>query len=184
MRNCARGLSAPLRWFFHAMRVSTSFISSASTPYFLAYAGASRLNDAGAVTVGAGAVVGRGRHDEAGVAGVLQLLDADGHRHVVGAGGHRVAGVAERLGAGGAEVLDVGDRLVVDLQRPAEREARTGPSPSCRARTRRRRRARCRPTAAPSDDDVDQHVVGRPVPVLAEGRAAHADDGDLVADPV
>ena len=36
LRNCARGLSAPLRWFFHAMRVSTSFISSSSTPYFLA----------------------------------------------------------------------------------------------------------------------------------------------------
>ena len=36
LRNWARGLSAPLRWFFHAMRVSTSFISSSSTPYLLA----------------------------------------------------------------------------------------------------------------------------------------------------
>ena len=36
LRNCARGLSAPLRWFFHAMRVRTSFISASSTPYFLA----------------------------------------------------------------------------------------------------------------------------------------------------
>ena len=51
LRNCARELSAPFLWFFHAMRVSTSFSSVASTPYFLAYAGASRLNEAGAVTV-------------------------------------------------------------------------------------------------------------------------------------
>ena len=35
LRNCARGLSAPFWWFFHAMRVSTSLNSSASTPYFL-----------------------------------------------------------------------------------------------------------------------------------------------------
>ena len=51
LRNWARGLSAPFLWFFHAMRVSTSFISSGSTPYFLAYAGARSENDAGAVTV-------------------------------------------------------------------------------------------------------------------------------------
>ncbi len=49
LRNCARGFCAPLTWFFHAMRVRTSFISSVSTPYFLAYAGASRLKFAGAV---------------------------------------------------------------------------------------------------------------------------------------
>src|SRR3954469_16034690 len=49
--NWARGLRAPFLWFFQAMRVRTSFISSLSTPYFLAYAGARRLNDAGAVTV-------------------------------------------------------------------------------------------------------------------------------------
>ena len=36
LRNWARSLRAPLKWFFHAMRVSTSFISSVSTPYFLA----------------------------------------------------------------------------------------------------------------------------------------------------
>src|SRR5215207_5603611 len=52
LRNCARGLRAPLRWFFQAIRVRTSFISSVSTPYLLAYAGARRLNDAGAVRVG------------------------------------------------------------------------------------------------------------------------------------
>src|SRR5437667_11195419 len=47
--NWARGLRAPFLWFFQAMRVRTSFISSLSTPYFLAYAGARRENMAGAV---------------------------------------------------------------------------------------------------------------------------------------
>src|SRR5437763_11194282 len=38
LRNCARGLRAPLKWFFHAMRVRTSFISFSDTSYFLLYA--------------------------------------------------------------------------------------------------------------------------------------------------
>jgi len=33
LRNWALGLTAPLRWFFHAMRVRTSFISASLTPY-------------------------------------------------------------------------------------------------------------------------------------------------------
>src|SRR2546426_3147768 len=48
-RNCARGFSAPFLWFFQAIRVITSFMSASSSPYFFAYAGASRLNVAGAV---------------------------------------------------------------------------------------------------------------------------------------
>src|ERR671925_188249 len=52
-RNWARGFSAPLRWFFQAMRVRTSFISASSTPNFLAYAGARKLNDAGALSAAA-----------------------------------------------------------------------------------------------------------------------------------
>ncbi|CAB4885979.1 unannotated protein [freshwater metagenome] len=51
--NCARELSAPLRWFFQAIRVSTSFSSAGSTPYLLAYAGARNEKLAGAVTVSA-----------------------------------------------------------------------------------------------------------------------------------
>src|SRR3989440_13036356 len=47
-RNWARGLTAPFLWFFHAMRVSTFFSSSLSTPYFFEYAGANRENSAGA----------------------------------------------------------------------------------------------------------------------------------------
>src|SRR3979411_2658924 len=56
----ARGLSAPFLWFFQAMRVNTSFISASSTPYFFAYAGARRLNDAGAVIVGSVPSLGGG----------------------------------------------------------------------------------------------------------------------------
>src|SRR5262249_55632655 len=47
--NCAFGLRAPLRWFFHAMRDRTSLPFSGSSPYFLKYAGARSENDAGAV---------------------------------------------------------------------------------------------------------------------------------------
>ena len=36
LRNWARGLTAPLRWFFQAIRLITCFISSGSTPYLWA----------------------------------------------------------------------------------------------------------------------------------------------------
>ena len=36
LRNCARGLSAPFLWFFHAMWVIASLKVASSTPYFLA----------------------------------------------------------------------------------------------------------------------------------------------------
>ena len=49
LRNWAFGFFAPFLWFFHAMRASTCFSSASSTPYFLAYAGASKENVAGAV---------------------------------------------------------------------------------------------------------------------------------------
>ena len=49
-RNCARGLRAPFLWFFHAMRVSTSFISSAVDAVLLAVRGRQQLNSAGAVS--------------------------------------------------------------------------------------------------------------------------------------
>src|SRR4030095_6724938 len=48
-RNWAFGFLAPFLWFFHAMRARTCFSWSSSTPYFLAYAGASSENIAGAV---------------------------------------------------------------------------------------------------------------------------------------
>src|SRR5437867_8209854 len=49
LRNCAFGFFAPFLWFFHAMRASTCLSSVSATPYFLAYAGASSENVAGAV---------------------------------------------------------------------------------------------------------------------------------------
>src|SRR2546430_11657099 len=55
---------------------------------------------------------------------ILELLDANRHRDVVGAAGHRVARVAKRFGAGGAIVLEPAHGLVVDLERTRERQAR------------------------------------------------------------
>src|SRR5262249_37394623 len=49
LRNCAFAFFAPFLWFFQAMRASTCFSWSSSTPYFLAYAGARSENVAGAV---------------------------------------------------------------------------------------------------------------------------------------
>src|SRR5205807_3433239 len=110
-----------------------------------------------------------------------QLLAADGHGRVDGTGRDCVARVAERLRPGGAHVLQPGDGLVVELQRPREREPR-----DARAHG-----------AEPVGVDVvlgdagrveggcgrvDQQVLGALVPVLAELRAAHADDGDSIAD--
>ena len=129
------------------------------------------------------AVVRRVRHDEARVARVLQLLDADRHHQVVGAAGDGVGRVADGLAAGGAHVLEPGDRLVRDLERLGEHE------PGDAAAHR----------AEPVGVDllgvdagrlvgllggVDEQVLGSLVPVLAEGRAAHADDRDAVLDAV
>ena len=54
------------------------------------------------------------------VTGVLHLLDADRHGEVVGARGHRVGRLPQRLGAGGAHVLDAGDRLALEPERLGE----------------------------------------------------------------
>ena len=64
-----------------------------------------------------GAVVGRQGGGHALVAGVLQLLDADGHRDVVRTGRDRVRRLPQRLRAGGAVVLDPADRLALELER-------------------------------------------------------------------
>ena len=50
-RYMARGLRAPLWWFFDAIRATVRRSSSLSTPYFSAYAGNTRLNIAAAVRV-------------------------------------------------------------------------------------------------------------------------------------
>ena len=123
---------------------------------------------------------GRG---EAGIAGVLEFLDADRHDQVVGAAGHRVRGVADRLAACSAEILDARDRLVGNLQRFGEQQAR---------QAARQRPHPVRIDLLPLDlrrgagleRSLHQQVPWTAVPVLAEARAAHADDGDAVADSV
>ena len=114
--------------------------------------------------------------DQAGEAGVLQLLDPDRHRAVVGAAGHRVAGVAQRLRSGRAHVLQPGHRLVGEPERPGRASARTCRSPSCRARTRRcrparRRRGRRRRGRSTSRSSADLSQCSpkavQPIPTMA-----------------
>ena len=131
----------------------------------------------------AGAVVRRRDRVEALVAAVLHLLDADRHRDVVGTRRHRVRGLAQRLGAGGAEVLDPGDRLVLELQRAGERDAAhaalRGAEPVGVDVVLVDAGRRVRLVGG-----VDEQVVEALVPVLDEGRAPHPDDRDPVLDPV
>ena len=150
----------------------------------LAVAGRAHREHRGRGERAAGAVGRRlGRADEALVAAVLDLLDADRHRDVVRAARDRVRGVAQRLRRGRAEVLDVRDRLVVQLQRTGERHA---------AHARHRGAEPVRVDVVLRDAGrgegglvgVDEEIVGALVPLLAERRAAHADDGDAVLDAV
>ena len=60
-RNCARGFLAPLKWFFSAIFATTIRSSPSSTPYFLAYAGRTRLYIAAAVKVRLVPAVGIGK---------------------------------------------------------------------------------------------------------------------------
>ena len=126
-----------------------------------------------------GAVGGHRRQVDAGIGRVLQLLDTDRHDPVVGPGRHGEAGVAERLRAGRAEVLDPGDGPVRDLQRVGEGQtAEPGveiPSstPRCppgrrrrrrRRRTRRRRRGRRRPCPSARRTGCSPSRRSRPCP--------------------
>ena len=126
-----------------------------------------------------GAVGGDRKGVEALVAAVLDLLGADGHRHVVGPRGHGVAGLPQRIGPGGAEVLDTGHRLVVEPQRRGQRDARgrglrgavpVGVDVALGQAGRRQGQS----------VGVDQEVVQRGVPVLPERRAAHPHDRHAV----
>jgi hypothetical protein len=124
-----------------------------------------------------------GKGVEALVARVLHLLDADGHGHVVGTGRDGVRGLAQRLGPGGAHVLDPGHGLALELQRLGQHHA-------AHAGLRRAEpvgvdvvlgHARAREGVV---GGVDEQLVDALVPVLGEAGAAHADDGDAVADAV
>src|SRR5205823_2964277 len=112
-----------------------------------------------------------------------QFLDTNGRDHVVRARRHRVARVAEGLGAGGAHVLEATDRLVVDLHRP-----RQGESADARAHRAEPERVDVVELDAGRVEGgggrVDDQLVDALVPVLAEGRAAHSDDRYAVSYPV
>ena len=74
---------------------------------------------------GAGrAVVGRKAGVGAGETGVLELVAADGHGDVIGAAGDRVRGLAQRLGPGGAVILDTSHRLSLQLEGRGEHDPR------------------------------------------------------------
>src|SRR3954463_14952773 len=119
LRNCARGLRAPLKWFFHAMRVRTFFISASSTPYFLAYAGASNENDAGAVS--AACVPSSAGLDTTSPEYPESLSFSTPIAMTTSYAPDATAYAALRNASEpvAQKVLDVGDRLVVQLQRPA-----------------------------------------------------------------
>ena len=118
---------------------------------------------------------------QAGEAGVLELLDAEGQHDVVDARGNSVAGVAEGVGGGGAGIFDAGDGDVVQLERIGQRltgaEGRDGAQP-------------CRLNILAFDAGVFESLVGRlhhkvggtGVPPLSELGATHADDGDAIFD--
>src|SRR5260221_6425164 len=119
------------------------------------------------------------------IAGVLELFDAERQRDVAGAGGNGVGRAAERLGTRGAIVLDAGHRDVRQPERHGERHARLA-----YMLLLDRGREPCRVDLAGLDAGVlrrlliglDDEVVGVAIPALAELRAAHAEDRDLVPD--
>src|SRR5581483_2350298 len=132
---------------------------------------------------GARAVLGRADRGQARDAGVLELLHPDGHRHVVGPAGHRVAGVAEGLRSGGAVVLEPAHRLVGQLQRPREREAAL-PGEERAEPERVHRVDRDAGRLERVLRGLHEQVADALVPALAEAGAAHADDRHPVPDPV
>ena len=71
---------------------------------------------------GLGAVAGQGRTDKTRHAIVFELLDTNGHDHVVGPRRDGIRGIPEGFRTSGTHVLDPSHRLVVDLQGAAERK--------------------------------------------------------------
>ena len=124
---------------------------------------------------------------DAAAGAVLQLLRADDEHDVVLAGRDREARVAERVGAGGAEVLDPRDGPIVEAQRIGERDARLAALAvrQIGADVGRVDLARIdlRVGVRLEGRVADLVLVGRVVEV-AELRAADADHGHLVADRV
>ena len=118
-----------------------------------------------------------------GDAAVLRLVEADHEHGVVHARGDREDAEAERVGAGLAVVGDQADRLAEQLER-------LGDLGGALARVDRAREHRLDPALRVVDarvgvglvGGVDDHVLARLVPVLAELARADADHRHLVAN--
>ena len=122
-------------------------------------------------------------HAGAGHAAILGLVKPDHEHRIVHPGGYHRHAVTKRIRAGSAVVLHERHGPVEQLQRLGD--LRGTPRGIDRA-------AHHRVDAGMGIVDagvgvglvrrLDDHVLGALVPVLAELAAAHADDGDLVAD--
>jgi hypothetical protein len=124
-------------------------------------------------------------HRQAAIAGVLQLLDAQGDGDVGRAGGHGIDRAAEGFRPRGAEVLHPGHSDIGQAQGDRHRRAALA-----RAHLVDMGREPGGVQLAGLDAGVahgldiglDHQIVGPAVPALAELAAAHPQDGDLVAD--
>ncbi len=124
-------------------------------------------------------------HRQAAVAGVLQLLDAEREHDVVGARGHGVGGATQRLGAGGAGVLDARGGDARQAQCTGQRAGGLADVVLFEADAEPRGLDLLEADAGVEQSLVEgfeHQLVGAAVPALAEARATHAEDGDLVAD--
>ena len=108
-----------------------------------------------------------------------------GERDIGGARGDRVDRAAERLRAAGAVILDAGHRDVGQAQRDRERHGRLADCCSSIA-VASQAASICfvsmPASASASAIRLDHQLLGVHVPALAEFRAAHAENGDLVAN--
>ena len=122
---------------------------------------------------------------QSAVAGVLELLAAEGEGDVAGPRRHRVHRAPERLGAARTEVLDPGHRDVGK----AERNRKGQPARADVDRLDRGRKpGRVNPVLLDAgvgeafDERLDHEILRLHVPTLAELGAPHPEDRDLVLD--
>ncbi len=150
--------------------------------------GAGKLCErAGRGPVGKPKIVGQplGAQRQTAVTGVLELLDAERQGEIDGARRHRIDGGAQRFRAGRAHVLDSRNRNASQPQRMRQRQRAVADIDVVERVAHPRR---LDPAARDSGvrqrllEGLDHQVVGTLAPMLAEVRAAHADDDRLVLD--
>ena len=126
-----------------------------------------------------------GAERQPAVAGVLELLDADGERNIASARGHGIGRSAQGLGAGGAHVLDAGDGDAIEPQRVGggQRAVAHVDVVERIADPRRLDLVALDPGIGQRlGEGLDHQPIGTHIPALAKAGAAHADNGDLVLD--